>query len=78
MLERGQPAVSSQRWCWKRLEGKEQGSPSGLAVGWLVPVCISFCPVPCDWLSYGLSQTGSFSLVKRPIFNNSPRKREVL
>ena len=58
ILERGQPAMLPQRWCQKRLEGKEQEEgeplrPCCWVVGWLVPVCISFCPAPCDWLSCG-------------------------
>ena len=50
ILERGQPALLSQRWCQKRLEGKDEKEggvlrPCCWVVGWLVPVWISFCPL---------------------------------
>lgn len=50
ILERGQPALLSQRWCQKRLEGKDKKEGGALRpccwiMRWLVPVWISFCPL---------------------------------
>lgn len=69
--ERGQPARLSQRWCQKKLEwqgweGGEPLRPSCWAVGWWVPVCLSFCPASCDWLSRGGGELILSPLLKGP------------